>query len=148
MHSILRANQFALTADVFGLTDRVHRRSRPAPAPSDRNKTADPPIPSENNVADPESSLSVGPRSRRVSTNLRSIFRRVRAHRKHQRRAECRRKYQPDLLAQGSPPEADRAKFARASPQCRNQLRRHRTIFGSGLHLAAVFVEAAYRSYK
>src|SRR5439155_20985013 len=117
---------FSTTNYTFGLTNPGHLRSRPAPAPNDRNKMADPPIPSGNNVGDPELLRRVRARFQRGRTNLRSISPRVRAHRTHQRHAEYRRKYRPDFLAPGSPLEGDPAKFVQASPQCRNPLRRHR----------------------
>src|SRR5439155_9660252 len=133
---------FSTTNYTFGLTNPGHLRSRPAPAPNDRNKMADPPIPSGNNVGDPELLRRVRARFQRTRTNFRSISPRVRAHCTHQRRAKYRRKCRSNSTVRDSTPWADPAKFARVSPQCRNRLRRHRTISGSELHPAAVFAEA------
>src|SRR6266550_5564293 len=99
MRRALAANRFALMADVCGLMDHVRPRSQPAPAPNDRNKTVDRPIPSENTVADEGSGQLARAPLPRALINWRLLRPRVPLHRMPLRHDEYRRKYQRDLKA-------------------------------------------------
>src|SRR5437763_13109717 len=99
MRRALAANRFAPMADVCGLTDRVRPQSRPVPAPNDRNKTVDRPIPSENTVADEGSAQLARAPLPRALIDWRSLRPCVPLYRMRLRHDEYRRRYRRDLKA-------------------------------------------------
>jgi hypothetical protein len=110
-----------------GPTNHGRLQSPRALAPNDPSKTADPPIPSGNSVADAKSSA----RSRTSSTRSDNLAMTscALAYCTLQRRVEYHRKC-PWLVGSRFTTCGDPVKFRRAGLQCHNRPRRRRTISG------------------
>src|SRR4029453_14816324 len=130
--------------DAWGLTNHGRRQFPRALVPNDRNKMADPPIPSGNSVVVGVKRVLpwVAP-SQRAQIRLRLICPRFRAHGMLPRHVEYHRIYPRGLLARGLPPVADRATSRRAVRPSRNQLHTRRIISGGKLRRDAAHVKAA-----